>query len=235
MGSWRVGRGWSDGEIRHQLESLATAGRNFEDEPAQLDANPRWRKYSSEAIVGREEPGPPASGGPFEHGSAAVTSYRFSDASIVRAHFDGDAPLLHRRMLLEMRAVRVLHFLGGVIIGAVRAENTDGKSVHGFRYDTLEGHIERGSEWFLLTKDHDSGLIRFRISASWLPGDFPNWWSRLGFGIVGRHYQQKWHRRAHVLMARAVRSGRPDRPGPDATYDDYSEPDVVFERVKYNP
>ena len=28
-----------------------------------------------------------------------------------------------------------------------------------FRYDTLEGHIERGYEWFLLTKDHATGGI----------------------------------------------------------------------------
>ena len=234
MAVWRLGRGWSKEEVNYHLKSLSGVDRNFRDDPNQLDASPGWRKYSSEAIVGREEPGPTLSGGPFERGGDAIMNYRFSEPKIVIAHFDDQSLLHNRRILLEMRAFRVLRFLGGVTIGAVRSERVDNKTVFGYRYDTLEGHIERGSEWILLSKEHDSGLIRFRISASWLPGDFPNWWSRLGFGLVGKHYQQKWHRRAHLRMAGAVRSGPPGSSAPDLPDDDYSHPEVVFERIKSN-
>lgn len=232
MADWRLGRSWSEREIQRLLESLASAERNFADDPDQLDASPDWLKYSSEAVVGREQPGPPVPEGPFIRGGAAITNYQFSDTRIVIPHFDESTPLQHRRILLEMRALRFLRFLGGVIIGAIRSESVGEKTVFGYRYDTLEGHIERGSEWILLTKDHNSGLIRFRISASWLPGDFPNWWSGIGFHLVGRHYQQKWHRRAHVLMARAVGSSGSSHTGSASNGEDYSRPEVVFERVK---
>ena len=32
--------------------------------------------------------------------------------------------------------------------------DSSSQSVFGFRYDTLEGHIEQGFEWFLLQKRH---------------------------------------------------------------------------------
>jgi uncharacterized protein (UPF0548 family) len=232
MADWRLGRGWSEREVRRHLESLATAERNFADDPDQLDASPDWLKYSSEAVVGRERPGPPLPEGPFIRGGTAMTNYQFSDERIVIPHFDESTPLHCRRILLEMRAFRFLRFLGGVIIGAIRSESVGEKTVFGYRYDTLEGHIERGSEWVLLSKDHKSGLIRFRISASWLPGDFPTWWSGLGFRLVGRHYQQKWHRRAHVLMGRAVGSIGSSHSRSASNGEDYSRPEVVFERVK---
>jgi hypothetical protein len=68
--------------------------------------------------------------------------------------------------------------------------------VCGFRYDTLEGHIERGFEWFLLTKEHATGEVRFKIEAHWQLGQFPNWWSRLGFRLIGEHYRTLWRHRA---------------------------------------
>jgi uncharacterized membrane protein len=62
--------------------------------------------------------------------------------------------------------------------------------------DTLAPHLERGSEWFIVTKDHRDGLVRFSIEARWEPGQFPNRWSRLGFAVLARRYQRAWHRRA---------------------------------------
>src|SRR5690606_23264095 len=73
-------------------------------------------------------------------------------------------------------------------------------------YDTLPGHLETGSEWFLVTKAHADGSIRLRIQASWRPGEFPNWWSRLGFALVGRRYQRAWHRLAYLRMRRLLGS-----------------------------
>jgi uncharacterized protein (UPF0548 family) len=98
-------------------------------------------------------------------------------------------------MLLEIK-VFGLHFLGGVRVQAVRDETSEDETNFDFRYDTLEGHFERGFEWFLLTKDHSSGQVWFKIEARWQAGDFPNWWSRIGFALVGERFREIWRRRA---------------------------------------
>ncbi len=116
-------------------------------------------------------------------------------------------------MLLEMKALG-FRFLAGVIVGAIRRESSPAETTFGFRYDTLDGHIEAGWEWFLLKKSHATGDIRFRIAADWQPGDFPNRWSRIGFGVLGPTYQRRWTRRAHARLRRLLEEGR-DVPTPD--------------------
>lgn len=200
MTEWRFLRGWSEAELRERLAALEGLERNFSDPVDALTAARGWRRREMEAVVATESPGPPEPGGAFERARDGVENFRFSDPRIVVGHFDPAVPLAQRRMLLELKAVG-LHYLCGAAVGAVRSERTDERTVFGFRYETLEGHIERGAEWFLLTKDHGSGTIRFSISASWRPGDFPNWWSRVGFAFVARHYQTDWFRRAHERLA----------------------------------
>ncbi|MGZ3457591.1 MAG: DUF4126 family protein, partial [Archangium sp.] len=73
------------------------------------------------------------------------------------------------------------------------------------------GHIEAGREWFLLSKDHRSGELRFHIKAAWREGRFPNWWSRLGFELVGRRYQRAWHHLAHLRLRELLRTGQLER------------------------
>jgi hypothetical protein len=149
----------------------------------------------------------------------------------VVGHFDAESRLLGRRMLLELKAVKILRYVSGVVVGAVRFEEQDGSSTFGFRYDTLEGHIEIGSEWFLLTKDQMTGEIRFRIEAAWRPGQFPNWWSRLGFHLLGRRYQRRWHHEAHWRLFRMAHGGMPASPPVDSLGIAHAGPDVVFERT----
>jgi uncharacterized protein (UPF0548 family) len=232
MAEWRIGRGWSEAELADRLDRLHTVGLNFPEPVDEIGQTPGWDGYSSESVIGQGRPGPPEPEGPFERGRTAIANYEFSDPRIVIAHFDPDVPLEGRRMLLEMRAVRALHYLGGVVVGAVRSETKDGKSTFGFRYDTLEGHIEKGAEWFLLTKDHASGELRFRIAAYWQPGQFPNWWSRLGFTLLGKRYQRIWHNRAHAFMAERVRL--PLSASEQARGDrlKHAPPDIVFKRYK---
>lgn len=189
-----------------------------------------WNRYSSEATIAREPPGPPLPDGPFRRAEVAVANYQFSDPSIVIGHFNAESRLLGRRMLLEMKALRLLRYLGGVVVGAVRFEEQNGRHLFGFRYDTLEGHIERGSEWFLLTKQEESGEVVFRIEAEWLPGDFPNWWSRLGFRFLGPRYQKRWHHAAHWRLFRMAHDGMPSAPGIDELGIAHTGPTVVFER-----
>ncbi len=195
MAEWRFLQGWSDAELVARITGLGPISRNFDS-----SVSDGWSAHRSTAIVAREVPGRPLPHGPFDRLCTAIGDYEFSDPGIVTAHFDRAVPLSQRRLLLELKVLG-LRYLCAAVVHEVREDSTDEATYFGFRYDTLEGHIERGEEWFLLTKFHESGVIRFEISARWRAGDFPNWWSRLGFRMLGQHYQKKWHTRAHRRLA----------------------------------
>lgn len=205
MAEWRLGRGWSEEELALRLRELEERASTTPERYDDMTRGRGWRELRSQALVAREAPGPPLPGGPFERAWDGITRYAFSDPRIVTVHFDPRAPLVGRRLLLEVRVLG-LHYLCGVVIRETRNEGAkpagpDGAVARGFRYDTLEGHLERGAEWFLLEKDPESGEIRFRIHARFRPGQFPNWWSRLGFALLARRYQRLWHRRAHHRLS----------------------------------
>ena len=108
-------------------------------------------------------------------------------------------------MVLEVKVLG-LHYLGAVRVAALRDSTDAGRSERGFRYDTLEGHFERGAEWFVVAKDHRSGAVTFRIDAGWRRGQLPNVWSRIGFRLLAQHYQRVWHRRAHLRLRKLLGS-----------------------------
>ena len=226
MAEWRFLRSWSEGELAERLRALDDVERNFNIEHAAMLATHGWHGYASEALLTQEKQGPPAQDGYFERGWLAILGFKFSDPAIVTAHFDPDTPLLGRRMLLEVKVLG-LRYLNGTVVSAVRTDATDRHTTYGFRYDTLAGHIEAGTEWFLLTKEHATGDIRFTIRAKWRAGEFPNWWSRIGFHIVGRHYQRRWHVHAHhrlLALMRETKAALRLRPGRLA----HEGPDVAF-------
>lgn len=168
-----------------------------------MDPAHGYGQHFSEALIALEPHGPPASDGPFERARPLVEGYVFSDPRIVTGHFDPRAPLLGRAMLLELQVLGV-RYLCGVRVSAVRDHRGDDESVFAFRYHTVPPHIESGAEWFLLTKRHDTGEVRFRIQAMWRPGQFPNWWSRVGFEVLARRRQRAWHRLAHLRLRSLV-------------------------------
>jgi len=227
VAEWRFGRGWTDRELENRLARLKGAGRNFAAEPGTLTPAQGWHRYYSEALLSREPPGGPAQEGAFARARVAVRNYEFSDPRIVTAHFDARLPLPGRRMLLEIRAFGV-RYLCGVEVGEVVSEDDEEQTRFGFRYDTLEGHIERGSEWFVLTQCKRTGELRFRIEAIWRPGDLPNWWSKAGFRILAPLYQRRWCDLAQHRMACLARHGdfRPPRPAKGGLM--HGGPDVIF-------
>jgi uncharacterized protein (UPF0548 family) len=207
LAEWRIGRGWSQREIAAHLALLeelpVTAAVPADDGSADGEG---WSRERSESIVATEPVGPPLQGGAFASARQAVERYAFSDPKIVTAYFDPDRPLLGRPMLLELHVLG-LRYLCGTVVGAVRDERHPGQTRFGFRYDTLEGHVERGSEWFEVEKVHATGEVRFCIRSRWREGDFPNWWSRAGFAILARPYRARWLRNAQNRL-RALLAAR---------------------------
>ncbi|MBI5547449.1 MAG: DUF1990 family protein, partial [Deltaproteobacteria bacterium] len=104
-----------------------------------------------------------------------------------------------------------LRFLCPVVVRAIRG--ADAQSF-GYVYATLDGHLEAGQEWFLLTKDPASGEVRFRIEARWRPGQFPTWWSYVGFQLTSRQRQRAWHRLAHLRLRSQLAAGGASMPIP---------------------
>ena len=209
MAEWRLGRGWSERELKSRLDKAKLVKRNFPDTGPESQAGTNWRRYYSESIIAREAAGPPIKDGAFELAWKAVSEYQFSDPGIVTGHFSPKDPLDQRTMLLEIKVLG-LRYLCGVRVGDTYFKNDPDETQYGWRYDTLEGHFEVGSEWFLVTKKHATGEVWFRISASWRPGVFPNWWSRAGFEFLGRNYQLAWHRLAYVRLRELVGHGGVD-------------------------
>ena len=218
MAQWRLLRGWSSEEMKVFLERLRTRPVNFDAVEEQMTGERGWHHYYSEAVIAVEPEGHEH----FRRACVALTNYQFSDPGIVVAHFDPDTEMLGRRLLLEIK-IFGLRYLCPALVQRVRDE----ANVYGFRYDTLEGHIERGLEWFLLTKN-ERGEIRFRIEARWQKGQFPNWWSRLGFMLLSGYFQRIWHRRAHQRLSMLAHYGSTRRPAKDASGLTHQGIDVTF-------
>jgi uncharacterized protein (UPF0548 family) len=218
MAEWHLWSSWPATAVKAHLEAARTVSLNFDATEEDMTGERGWHHYYSEAVIAKEAEGSDR----FTRARVALANYQFSDPAIVLAHFDPAEPLLGRCMLLEIQVLG-LHYLCPAVVNRLREE----PGVFGFRYDTLEGHIERGVEWFLLTKN-DRGEIRFRIEARWRNAQFPNWWSRIGFILLSGYYQRKWHRHAHQRLSLLAHNGSTQRPPRDSTGLTHQGIDVTF-------
>ncbi|HEU4753527.1 MAG TPA: DUF1990 family protein, partial [Armatimonadota bacterium] len=180
MARWRFGRGWREEELRRLLAELPGCRPNFSARVEEMTRERGWHYDPFERELGREAAGAPLPGGLFCRAREGLIRYEFSDPRLVEAHFDAAAPLKGRNMLIDMKAGG-FHFLNPVRVRDAWDESRPDQSCFGFEYETLEGHIERGIERFMVIKEHRTGCVRFRIEDHWRPGDFPTWWSRAGF------------------------------------------------------
>ncbi|WP_426756333.1 DUF1990 family protein [Myxococcus sp. Y35] len=205
MIEWRWFSGWTEEEMVPRLAKARMLERNFPEVSGEMTLEAGWSQVHSRSVLGHEAPGLPVPRGLFERARQVLETFDFSDPRIVAWHFSAKEPLQGRTVLLELRSLgQQLRYLCGVRVGDTRQEHGEVCSVFGFSFETLNGHIEAGREWFLLRKDHKSGEVRFHIEAAWRPGQFPNWWSRLGFAMVAPRYQRAWHRLTHVRLRELV-------------------------------
>jgi uncharacterized protein (UPF0548 family) len=145
-----------------------------------------------------------------------LRDYRLADPSIVRAHYDRDAPLEGRDMLLELRFL-VFRTFGGCRVGRITDEGrmVDGRPVQvwGWPYQTLEGHIEQGAMSWEVRKWLDTGEIRFRVhSYSRMVGS-KNPFTLVGVWLFGQRQRRRYLisacRRIRELTIEALRGEHP--------------------------
>lgn len=179
------------------LRELRGRGLNYAREEV---GPPDWVFDVHRRSLGREGAGPPEEGGLWQRARAVVEDYEFTPPETVRAYYERGSALLGRDILLEAR-LPGLRFLMGVRVTEVRDEPGDDRTLWGWSYETLQGHLERGRVDYELVKDHRSGEVEFVARGySQLHPRAP-WWMRFGWRLVGRRTQLRFYRRAGELLA----------------------------------
>lgn len=212
---WPAERLASSARKRQALAALSHAPLNFDrSKRDQYTPATGWRVDERRQPLPAELPGPPVRGGSWEIAQRLMRGYEFADPSIVRAHYDPDAPLEARNMLLELHFWG-LRFLAGVRVVDVYEEKrtVDGREtcVWGWSYATLAGHLERGEMAWEVHKWLDTGEVEFTIHAYSRRADISNPLVRLGFRLFGRREQLRFLRttcaRMRRLTEKAMRTG----------------------------
>jgi uncharacterized protein (UPF0548 family) len=206
---------------RAALDELARLRINYD--PARAPehgaeaAEGHWHVDSSAVVIGRERPGPPEHGGPWETACRLVSEYEFADARILRGVYRRDSELLGRNMLLEVRFFGLRFYLGVRVTGILDQERDTGdgpERVWGWWYQTLEGHLEEGRLSYEVIKNLGTGLVTFRVAGYSRRAPLHNPVIRWGFLVFGRWTQQRFYRNIQARMADLVQTSQQGRPLP---------------------
>jgi len=192
--------GDSDESSAHEAVLGEIAARALNFEPPDDDAPPEgWHHDDVYVDLIAEPPGPPLEGGSWSLAREFVKAYRFPDPGLIQGHYDPEAPLEGRSMLLRGRFLG-MEFPFGVRISQAFEETRDTPEgplrVWGYSYRTLEHHFERGQITFMVGKYMESGRVIFRIHSYSQKAHIPNLVYRLGFRVFGRMLQTRFTRTA---------------------------------------
>ena len=202
--------------MQRRLRRLRDAPVNYDPDAIDLNHPPAgWVVDDRCQALAPEPPGEPISDGSWEAAKRLISGYEFADPSMVRAHYEPDAPLEGRTMVLELRALGVLTVHAGVRVVKVYDEvrERDGRRarVFGWAYRTLKGHVEQGQMDWMVWKWLDSGAVEFRVRAVSRPARIRNLIVRIGFLLVRGHERRVFldstDRRMLQLTALALESG----------------------------
>lgn len=197
------------------LDELRRRSINYDPALAPEDgrADGHWHVDSGDMVIGREPPGPPVPGGPWEAGCTLVRQYEFAEPRILRGVYRDGGELLGRDMLLEGRFT-VLRFYLGVRVTGIVDETTDAERVWGWCYQTLEGNLEQGRLTYEVIKDTATGRVRFRVRGYSRMAPIPSPVVRLGFRLFGRWTQQRFYLRIQRRMRALVQAAQRGAPLP---------------------
>lgn len=195
--------------VADRLASLHDRRVNY-DPAAPHPREDGWRYDDYCEPLPAEPPGPPVDGGSFRIAQTILRRYQVADPAIVRAHYDHDAPLEGRDMLLELRFL-VFRIYAGCRVGKVIDETrtVDGRPVQvwGWPYRTLEGHIEQGQMAWEVWKWVDTGAVQCRIhSYSRLVGA-RNRFTTIGVKLFGQRQRRRYLTGACRSVARLTSEG----------------------------
>ena len=197
------------------LDGLRRRAINYDPALAPEDgrADGHWHVDSGDMVIGREPPGPPVPGGPWEAGCTLVRQYEFAEPRILRGVYRASGELEGRDMLLEGRFA-VLRFYLGVRVTGIVDETTDAERVWGWSYQTLEGHLEQGRLTYEVIKDTVTGRVRFRVRGYSRMAPIPSPVVRLGFRLFGRWTQQRFYLRIQRRMGALTQAAQRGAPLP---------------------
>lgn len=200
------------------LTALTARKVNYDEARAPLDGQPEghWHVDSAQTVIGREPPGPPVPGGPWQTACLLVRRYEFSDPAILRAVYRPGDELLGRDMLLEGRFYG-LRFHLGVRVTRVIDETRGPTAVWGWSYQTLEGHLEQGRLTYEVLKNTSSGEVAFRVSGYSRRAPIPNPVIRWGFQLFGRWTQVRFYASVQRRMRRLVQAAQHGGARPELT------------------
>ena len=180
--------------IRVARKLAALAGRPVNYDVEALDVAhppPSWKVDRRCQALPSEPPGDSLPDGSWEIARRLIRGYEFADPSMVRAHYDHNRPLKGREMLLELRALGLLHIYVGVrvvhVYDELRQVDDRQARVYGWAYRTLEGHVEKGQMDWQVWKWLDSGEVQFRVHAVSKTASIPNPFVRIGFWALRGH------------------------------------------------
>lgn len=202
------------------LNGLRGRTINYDPARAPLDGRPagHWHVDSDDAVIGREPPGEPVPGGPWETACLLVRQYEFAEPRILRAVYRGGDELAGRSMLLEGRFFGLRFYLG-VRISDVTDETRDGSSgperVWGWSYQTLQGHLEQGRLSYEVIKNLASGQVTFRVAGYSRRAPIPNPVIRLGFVLFGRWTQRRFYRAIQARLRHLIQAAQRGEPLPE--------------------
>ncbi|CDR01262.1 DUF1990 family protein [Streptomyces iranensis] len=208
LGDWIFGRL----DAVRVWRRLADAGVNYSVDEVR---RPSWNIDVHRTAIGKERPGPPESGGPWEQACRLVRAYEFSPPEIVRALYDPAAPLLGRDMLLEARFHGMLFYCGVRVTKVVDETRDETDRVWGWAYETLQGHLERGQVTYEVVKRQDSGEVLFVVSCHSQGAPTLDRITLLGWRVFGRRTQLRFYRRCAERLRRFVEAAlRGEHPLP---------------------
>jgi uncharacterized protein (UPF0548 family) len=216
------------GSIRRRLRRLHDAPVNYDPGALDLRDPPAgWHVDDRCERLAPEPPGEPVAQGSWQTAKRLISGYEFADPSLVRAHYERDAPLEGRNMVLELRALGLITVHVGVRVVDVYDEvrDFDGRRarVFGWAYRTLRGHVEQGQMDWMVWKWLDTGAVEFRVRAVSRPAPVRNPVIRIGFLLVRGHERRVFldstDRRMVALTALALETG----PSSDAVREASSE------------
>jgi uncharacterized protein (UPF0548 family) len=201
--------------VAERLAALRGKGLNY-DPDAPHPPEQGWRIDDYREPLPREAPGPPEDDGPFAIAQTLLRDYRVADPAIVRVHYDEQAPLEGRDMLLELRFLCFRTYAGcrvGEITDETRAVAGRPVRVWGWPYRTLEGHVEQGEMAWEIWKWLDTGELEFRIHSYSRLTDAANPFTRLGVRLIGQRQRRRYLSSACRRLAQLTAEGLRSRAG----------------------